>query len=106
MDAVIVLTLKVYLLAAVISMAVAVAIRGIVMALSRTGANTRAAVPAKPAGSASQDEQLIAVIGAAVYTVMGDHRIISIRARGAGWAAGGRAAHHGSHNVLHHQKPR
>jgi hypothetical protein len=99
MDAVIVLTLKVYLLAAVISMAVAVAIRGIVMALSHTGAQARASASAKPTGSSSQDEPHIAAIGAAIYTLMGDHRIISIRARGAGWAAGGRAAHHGSHNV-------
>jgi len=106
MDAVIVLTLKVYLLAAVISMAVAVAIRGIVMGLSRTGAKARGVAPAKPVVSTSRDESLIAAIGAAVYTVMGEHRIISIRARGTGWAAGGRAAHHGSHNIPHHQKPR
>ena len=106
MGAVIILTLKLYLLAVVISMAVAVAIRGIVMALSRSHPVARPAPIAKPLASDHPGEQDIAAIAAAVYAVMGEHRIVSIRTRTGGWTAGGRLAHHSSHIDSRHPRSR
>ncbi len=106
MDAVIVLSLKVYLLVAVISMVVAVMIRGIVLALSRAGPATEPAPQSKPAQLQHPGEPDIAAIAAAVYAIMGDHHIVSIRDRSRSWAAGGRAAHHSSHNLSHRPNQR
>ncbi len=107
MGAIVILTLKVYLLAIVISMAVAVAIRGIVIVLSRTH-------PVEPPGvrphtamqAQTPSEKDVAAIAAAVYAVMGEHRIVSIRTRRGGWTTEGRLAQHSSHNVSHHPHPR
>ena len=106
MGAVIILTLKLYLLAVVISMAVAVAIRGIVMVLSRSHPVARPAPIAKSLASAQPGEPDIAAIAAAVYAVMGEHRIVSIRTRTGGWTAGGRLAHHSSHIDSRHPRSR
>ncbi len=100
------LTLKVYLLAAVISMAVAVAIRGIVAVLSRSSSPTQTPVVRSKPKAPQPDDSDIAAITAAVYAVMGEHRIVSIRRRRGGWTTEGRLAQHSSHDISHHPHPR
>jgi predicted histidine transporter YuiF (NhaC family) len=100
-----VLALSVYALAIVISMLVAVLIKGIVVSLSLTQKRP-APLPPAPAvvHTAAQDD--IAVIAAAVYTILGAHRIVHIEngERGHSWTAAARASHHSSHNIEHHSK--
>jgi hypothetical protein len=76
-------------------------IRGIVVLLA--GAQRKAAPPTSVAISVAPavDEPAapVAAIAAAVYAVVGAHRLVHIGEvpRGAGWTATGRLAHHGSH---------
>jgi Na+-transporting methylmalonyl-CoA/oxaloacetate decarboxylase gamma subunit len=53
------------------------------------------------ASESGEDPALVAVIAAAVHTVIGDraHRIVSIRPRGPGWAQEGRRQIFSSHRV-------
>lgn len=102
----ILLSIQVYLLAIVISFLVALLIRGVVNTLSAV--KKKPAVPEAPVVSASVDYSKadIPAIAAAVYAVLGAHRIVHIESRGhgAGWTAEGRLAHHTSHNIARHPK--
>lgn len=76
-------------------------IRGIVLLLA--GGNRQVAAPTPVAISVAPalDDTAahVAAIAAAVYAVVGAHRLVHIgdAQRGAGWTATGRLAHHGSH---------
>jgi Na+-transporting methylmalonyl-CoA/oxaloacetate decarboxylase gamma subunit len=94
----------IYGIVIVISMLVAVVIRGIVWALSRQARQEAAKAPAKPAPAvqpalAGIPQEHLAVITAAVAAMMGAHRIVHIEtaSRGFGWTAEARTVHHTSH---------
>jgi len=93
----------IYGIVIIISMLVAVVIRGIVWMLSRQAAQAEAKAPAKPAVSppviAGIPQEHLAVITAAVAAMMGAHRIVRIDAPGRGysWTAEARSVHHTSH---------
>lgn len=98
--------MQVYGLAIVISLLVAVVVRGVVSALSVLEKKTDA--PASPAisiiVSKSNDDHIVA-ISAAVWAMIGPHRIVHIESTGRGqiWTAEGRFAHHASHDM---ERPR
>ena len=94
----------IYGIVIVISMLVALVIRGIVWALSRQAAQTEAKALAKPAPVAPPilagiPHEHLAVISAAVAAMMGAHRIVRIETSGRGysWTAEARTVHHTSH---------
>lgn len=94
----------IYGIVIVISMLVAVVIRGIVWVLSRQAQEEPVKAPAKPAPVAQPalagiPQEHIAAIAAAVAAMMGAHRIVRIEApsRGFGWTAEARTVHHTSH---------
>ncbi len=95
----------IYGIVIVISMLVAVVIRGIVWVLSRQAEQAGAKAPPKPATVAAQPviagipEEHLAVIAATVAAMMGAHRILRIDAPGRGysWTAEARSVHHTSH---------
>ena len=97
--------LIIYGIVIVVSMLVALVIRGIVIVLSRQAEKEAAKAPAKPAPVAPQPiltgipQEHLAVITAAVAAMMGSHRIIRIETpdRGFGWTAEARSSHHTSH---------
>ncbi len=95
------LSFSMYGLAIVISLLVAVLIKGIVLSLGMV--RKPASVEQTPSTAAPVDETEddIAVIAAAVYAAMGGHRIVHIESkdRGFSWKAEGRALHHASHNI-------
>ena len=100
------LSFKIYALAIVISMAVAVMIKLIVLAVSAVKPQSQPMVPTSvPAAASAPPSEHVAAIAAAVYAVLGVHRIVHIeerdRGRGRVWTAEGRMAHHASHNVPH-----
>jgi hypothetical protein len=98
------LSFKIYALAIVISMAVAVMIKLIVLAVSAVKPQSQPMVPTSvPAAASAPPSEHVAAIAAAVYAVLGVHRIVHIeeRDRGRVWTAEGRMAHHASHNVPH-----
>ena len=102
MSAAALLALKIYLLAIVISMAVAV----LIVVLGRVtsaagGAARRPRPPAESREAAAPVEEDIPVIAAAVHAALGAHRIVHIEQRDSGhlWSVTGRSAHHGSHNT-------
>ena len=101
------LAFKVYGLAIVISMLVAVMIRVIVATLTaiKRQPATAAAAPTEAPVDIAGDH--IAAIAAAVYAVLGAHRIVHIEDRGRGfaWTAEGRALHHASHSISKRSKP-
>jgi hypothetical protein len=92
----------IYGIVIVVSMLVAVVIRGIVWALSRQAITSAPAV-AKPAAPqpvvVGIPQEHLAVITAAVAAMMGAHRIVRIEtsARGYSWTAEARSVHHTSH---------
>ena len=95
----------IYGIVIIISMLVAVVIRGIVWVLSRQAAQEAAKAPPKPASAATQPaiagipQEHLAVITAVVAAMMGAHRIVRIDAPGRGysWTAEARSVHHTSH---------
>lgn len=92
----------IYGIVIVISMLVAVVIRGIVWVLSRQAKQEEAKTPTRPAvqpALVGVPQEHLAVITAAVATMMGTHRIVRIEtaARGFGWTAEARTVHHTSH---------
>ena len=94
----------IYGIVIVISMLVAVVIRGIVWALSRQAKQEAVKAPAKPAPAAQPalagiPQEHLAVITAAVAAMMGAHRIVHIEmaSRGFGWTAEACTVHHTSH---------
>lgn len=100
-----------YGLTALVSMAVAVMIKGMTTLLAAmdkgqptaAGPVTAVAQPSAPAGA----EGDIAAIAAAVYAMLGESaRIVRIEANGRGmlWTAGGRLMHQTSH-VLQRRQP-
>ena len=101
--------LAIYAMAAVVSMLVAVVIKGIVVALQAIeGAHARVAPP-EPVHPALADmppaipPEHIAAIGAAVHAMMGTYRIVHIEdtRRRSAWIDSGRHAHHTSHDPAH-----
>lgn len=114
-------TTSVLLIVVVVSLLVALLIKGLTALLGRTGAAAPApaarpvparapapgaAAPGAGAGattSAGHDPRHVAAISAAVSSVFDDAAVVvhiePVRGVGVGWAAEGRAAHHTSHNV-------
>ncbi len=97
----------IYGLAIIVSLGVAVVIKVIVVVLNaiegKPEAAKPAAAPAVPAFDVAADH--VAAISAAVYAMLGAHRIVHIEEhRTPGWVAEGRLAHHASHAVQHHPK--
>ena len=93
-----------YLLMAVVAMLTAVMVQGIVIALERMQHRRRAGVAPTPVSisvAPAVDETLahVAAVAAAVYAVLGAHRLVHIgeAMRGPAWTATGRLAHHASH---------
>lgn len=93
----------IYGIVIVVSMLVALVIRGIVIVLSRQATQPETKAPAKPVPAASViagiPQEHLAVITAAVAAMMGAHRIVHIEmaGRGIGWTAEARTVHHTSH---------
>ncbi|MDQ5909129.1 MAG: hypothetical protein QG599_1223 [Pseudomonadota bacterium] len=95
--------LVIYSIVIVVSMLVALVIRGIVWTLSRQAA-TEVKPVAKPIPAAQPvlvgiPHEHLAVISAAVAAMLGSHRIVRIEApnRGYSWTAEARSVHHTSH---------
>ena len=89
-----------YLLMAVVAMLAAVMVRRIVIILQRAQQRRKAEVAPTPVSisvAPAVDETAAHV--AAVYAVLGAHRLVHIgeAAPGAAWTATGRLAHHASH---------
>lgn len=109
MSAIWVTTLWMYGLAIVVSMGVAVIIKLIVVALGVLEKKP-ALAPAAAQAAVAADEGVpaghVAAIAAAIYTVIGEHRILNIQDahRHDGWVSEGRQAHHHSHVVDHHPR--
>jgi Na+-transporting methylmalonyl-CoA/oxaloacetate decarboxylase gamma subunit len=63
--------------------------------------SSSAAAPAPTSQSEEDDPAFVAVVAAAVHSVIGDrpHRIVSIRSSGPGWAQEGRRQIFSSHRV-------
>lgn len=95
------LSISIYGLAIVISLLVAVVIRGIVVLVSRRARSEITPQPTAPAEPDVIQPSEVAAIAAALYAVMGTHRIVHVaRAdRDQTWTREGRSAHHISHNV-------
>jgi len=95
--------LSMYGLAILISLLVAVLIKGIVTVSGWLHSRPTEAVgtPAPPVEDPARDD--IAVIAAAVYAMMGARRVVHIEGVGRGrtWTASGRAAHYASHQPRH-----
>lgn len=94
----------IYSIVVIISMLVAAVIRGIVIVLSRQASHLEAQVQVKPATAAQLafmgvPQEHIAVIAAAVASMMGAHRIVRIEtaSHSYGWTSEVRATHHTSH---------
>lgn len=109
MSSIWVTTLWMYALAIAVSMGVAVVIKLIVVALGaleRKPAQAPAALPAAAAVEQGVPAAHIAAIAAAIYKVIGEHRILHIADthRHDGWVAEGRQALHHSHAVGHHPR--
>lgn len=93
-------------LAVSVSMVVAVVIKGIVLAMDRSGSGTPASPPpgtaAQPAASSAPPEEHVAVIAAAVSVVFDDGaRIVRIEPSRAdtAWTASARQTQHTSHHL-------
>ncbi len=106
MNELILQSLSLYALAIVISFIVAVVIRGIVWGLSALEGREGAPKPEEavsrsaPGPSYAKPADDIAAIAAAVYAVMGAHRIVRIQqARPAGWVAETRMMQQTSHST-------
>lgn len=94
----------IYGIVIVVSMLVAVVIRGIVWTLSRQATAPAAPAPRpvvapQPVVVAGISPEHLAVITAAVAAMFGAHRIVRIEApaRGYSWTAEARSTHHTSH---------
>lgn len=109
MSGLMVKTLGIYLATLVVSLLVAVVIKGIVVILRRLEQDgpVRAPVHALPAKAPVTLDGIpaehVAAIGAAVAAMIGDHHIVHIEEthQGSGWRAEGRQAHHASHTIEH-----
>jgi hypothetical protein len=90
-----------YILAIIIAVIAAFAIRGIVIAIRPPEEGRKAAAPAPAPAARTEDPARndVAVIAAAVYAMLGAHRIVRIQPSisSTSWAAQGRMIHHTSH---------
>jgi len=91
-----------YGLMAVVSMLAAVMVQGIVVVLQKTQKKPQAAptpVSISVAPAVNETEAHVAAVAAAVYAILGGHRLVHIgdAGRAPGWAAYGRTLHHTSH---------
>ncbi len=107
MSDLVLLSIKIYGMAIVISFAVAVLIKGIVVALPLLRRRDVPQTQHPIATAAVVPPEHIAAIAATVAAVIGPSHIIHIedRGRAAAWAAEGRMIHQTSHAVPHTQKP-
>lgn len=96
-----VLSLEIYAFAIFISLLVAVMIWVIVISFARLQESSREPPVVPVATPPAVPEAPVAAIAAAVYTLVGPHRIVRIRqaSRGNDWKAEGRSSHHRSHNI-------
>jgi hypothetical protein len=93
-----------YLLMAVVAMLAAVMVRAIVIVLERAQQRRKAEVAPTPvsisvAPAVDETAAHVAAVAAAVYAVLGAHRLVHIGEAmpGPAWTATGRLAHHVSH---------
>ena len=93
-----------YLLMAVVAMLAAVMVQGIVIVLQRAQRRRKGEVAPTPvsisiAPAVDETALHVAAVAAAVYAVLGAHRLVHIgeAAPGPAWTATGRLAHHASH---------
>jgi len=106
---IVILTLYIYAFAIAISTLVAVMIKGItvVCSLTQEPRKPERSPQEQPVGASDQrDEHVpIAAISAAVYALVGPHRIVHIEhaARSPAWVAAGRVRHHSAHNLPRHR---
>ncbi len=91
------ISLLMYGLAIIISLLVAVLIKGIVRIVAMIETVQPASPPIHTVAATAQDD--IAAITAAVYAVLGAYRIVHIEhtSQGRIWTAEGRVSHHASH---------
>ncbi len=97
-----VLSISIFGLAVVISLLVAVVIRGIVVLVSRGGPSEPTTEPqAQSTRPDTIQPSEVAAIAAALSAVLGEHRIVHVARAGRDrtWTYEGRSAHHASHNV-------
>jgi hypothetical protein len=102
-----ILALAIYTLAILISMLVAIVIKGIVASVALGQKKPPPAV-LRPVLARDPLQDDIVVITAAVYAMLGPHRIVHIDSgeRSRLWTAAARASHHSSHNIRHLTRPR
>ena len=91
-----------YGLMAIVSMLAAVMVQGIVVVLQKTQKKAEAAptaVSISVAPAVDEAAAHVAAVAAAVYAVLGAHRLVHIgdAGRAPAWAAYGRTTHHTSH---------
>jgi hypothetical protein len=93
-----------YILMAVVAMLAAVMVRGIVIILQRAQEKRRVAAAPTPVSisvAPAVDDRAahVAAVAAAVYAMLGAHRLVHIgeATRGPAWTTIGRLAHHASH---------
>jgi hypothetical protein len=96
----------VYGLAIVVSMVIAVVIKVIVVVLNALERQPAAVPKVELVSRTSVDEvqaDHVAAIAAAVFAMIGSHRIVRIERtrRGVEWSAEGRLAQHASHDISH-----
>ncbi|MEO5374138.1 MAG: hypothetical protein H7840_07625 [Alphaproteobacteria bacterium] len=108
MDSVISHMLLAYGLTIIVSMSVALMIKGMTVAMASGGGSNSAPVvaanaqPAAPSATSATAADDIAAIAAAVYAMLGaqHYRIVHIRDQGGTmWTAGGRMMNQTSHNI-------
>lgn len=114
MEALLVKSLTIYALAAVVSLLVALLIKGIVVALQAiegpggSAASPRTRMPELAELPPAIPPEHIAAIGAAVQAMIGPYRVVHIeeQRRRSSWVEGGRHAHHTSHAPASHHHHR
>nr|VFJ91161.1 MAG: hypothetical protein BECKLFY1418B_GA0070995_10246 [Candidatus Kentron sp. LFY]VFJ97159.1 MAG: hypothetical protein BECKLFY1418A_GA0070994_106714 [Candidatus Kentron sp. LFY] len=100
------LSIQVYALAIMISLLVAIMIRGVVSTLSKLGKGSSVPAAAGSIVADEDDDGHVAAVTAAVWAMVGPYRIVHIEPtdRGRGWAAQSLFTHHTSHAVGHNPK--
>jgi len=101
MNDILFLTTDIYAFAIFISMLVAVMIRVIVFTFDFAQETPEEPTPVAVPQIVEAEEVPVAAIAAAVYTVMGPHRIVNIKpaSKAQDWKSEGRSSHHRSHNI-------
>jgi Na+-transporting methylmalonyl-CoA/oxaloacetate decarboxylase gamma subunit len=97
-------SLQIYGIAIVIAMLVAVLIKALVIVTSYL---EKSAAPSEAAQSSTREvfdgvpEEDVAALSAAIFAVIGPHRILHIADTSHAWSSHGRAAQHTSHAGVH-----